>query len=94
MQAKSIYKVPDGKLLKINITYDKKNKSIDRIKIMGDFFAYPEESIDIIEKKLQKTTISKSCLTKRIDQIINENNIQFIGLDLESLVNGIMMCLK
>ena len=45
MQSKSIYKVPDGKLLKIFIEYNEKDKSIKNINIMGDFFAYPEATI-------------------------------------------------
>ena len=43
MKSKSIYKVPNGKLLKIFLDYDKKTQSINYINITGDFFAYPEE---------------------------------------------------
>ena len=39
MKSKSIYKVPDGKLLKINLSYDEKDLLIKSINIMGDFFA-------------------------------------------------------
>lgn len=94
MLSKSVYKIPNGKLLKISLNYDIKNKRINKINIMGDFFAYPEESIEIIEDKLKNTNLDKNTLLKKINQIINENNIQFIGLNPEGLADGIMMCLK
>ncbi len=94
MQSKSIYKVPNGKLLKINLVYDKKNKKIDKISIMGDFFAYPEESIEILEKKLENNILEKDTLNKKIESIIKQNKIEFIGLSGKDLTIGIMMCLK
>ena len=42
MQSKSVYKVPNGKLLKIFLDYNIENKLINNISITGDFFAYPE----------------------------------------------------
>ena len=94
MQSKSVYKVPNGKLLKISLIYDKKNKSIDKISIMGDFFAYPEEAIETMENELKNTPLDKSRLLKKINQAIKKNNVEFIGLDAEGLTTGILMCLK
>lgn len=94
MQSKSVYKVPNGKLLKISLIYDKKNKSIDKISIMGDFFAYPEEAIETMEDALKNTPLDKSCLLKKINQVIKKNNVEFIGLNAEGLTTGILMCLK
>ena len=94
MQSKSIYKVPQGKLLKISLIYDKKKRLIDKISIMGDFFAYPEESIETMEDELKNTLLDKKSLIERINKVIKENNIEFIGLDAEGLATGILMCLK
>lgn len=94
MQTKSVYKVPNGKLLKVSLIYDKKNKTIDKISIMGDFFAYPEEAIELIENKLVNTKIDGKILNEKISLLIKKNNIQFIGLDAEGLTTGILMCLK
>ena len=94
MQSKSVYKVPNGKLLKISLIYDKKNKSIDKISIMGDFFAYPEEAIEAMENELKNAPLKKSRLLKKINHVIQKNNIEFIGLDAEGLTTGILMCLK
>jgi len=94
MQNKSVYKIPNGKLLKISLTYSKKNNTINQIRIMGDFFAYPEEAIEVLEDKLKNTVLSKDKLLGRINFVIKENNFEFIGLDAEGLAQGILMCLK
>ena len=66
MKGKTIYKVPNGKLLKIYLDYDKRSLIINNINIMGDFFVYPEESIEKIENKLKKSKIKRELLIKKI----------------------------
>ena len=92
MQSKSVYKIPDGKLLKISLNYT--NNKIIEIRIMGDFFAYPEEAIEIIETKLIDSYLNRESLLNKINSVIKDNNIEFIGLTAEGLTDGIMMCLK
>jgi len=94
MQGKSVYKVPNGKLLKIFLDYNKKTKSINKINITGDFFAYPEEAIEIMENQLRNTLLDREILLNKINSMIKENNIEFIGLNAEGLTEGILMCLK
>jgi lipoate-protein ligase A len=92
MQSKSVYKVLNGKLLKIFLDYDEKSNLINEINITGDFFAYPEESIEYIESKLKNMLLEREHLLKKIRSIIKERNIEFIGLDAEGLTEGILMC--
>ena len=92
MQSKSIYKVPNGKLLKIFLEYDEKSNLINEIKITGDFFAYPEEAIELMESKLKNMLLEREHLLKKIRSMIKERDIQFIGLDAEGLTEGILMC--
>ena len=61
---------------------------------MGDFFAYPEEAIEIIENELSNSSLNRESLLIKINSVIKKNNIEFIGLNAEGLVDGIMMCLK
>ena len=93
MQSKSIYKVPNGKLLKIFLDYNEENNSIKSISITGDFFAYPEEAIEAMEARLKDTLLDRDNLLKKISSVIDENNIEFIGLNAEGLTEGILMCL-
>jgi lipoate-protein ligase A len=94
MKSRSIYKIPNGKLLKIYLNYDEKNSSIDKISITGDFFIYPEEAIDILENELIGLKLDKEILFRKIDSIIKKRNIDFIGIDVEGLTKGILMCKK
>ena len=93
MNSRSIYKIPNGKLLKIFLEYDEKTNKINNINITGDFFAYPEEAIEIIENELKNMEIEKSVLIQKINYVIKKNNIKFIGLNAEGLTQGILMCL-
>jgi hypothetical protein len=94
MNSKSVYKIPNGKLLKIFLEYNEKNNSIENVSITGDFFAYPEEAIETMEFKLKKTILNREILQEKINLIIKENNIEFIGLNAEGLTEGILMCIK
>ena len=94
MNSKSVYKIPNGKLLKISLEYNNKNKQILDLRITGDFFAYPEEAIELLEKKLVGIALNEKILKDKIDNIIRKNKIEFIGLNTDGLVNGILMCLK
>ena len=94
MNSKSIYKVPNGKLLKIFLEYNENDNCIENINITGDFFAYPEEAIEIMENELKNTLLNKEQLLSKINSIIKKNNIEFIGLNAEGLTEGILMCLK
>ena len=94
MQLKSVYKVPNGKLLKIFLDYDENKNEITKVNITGDFFAYPEEAIDILEEKLRNIKLEKMVLFETIESVIKEDQIEFIGLNSEGLTDGILMCLK
>lgn len=93
MNSRSIYKIPNGKLLKIFLEYNEKTNKINNISITGDFFAYPEEAIEIIENELKNIEIEKSVLLQKINYVIKKDNIKFIGLNAEGLTQGILMCL-
>ena len=94
MQLKSIYKVPNGKLLKIILDYSSKNRSINNISITGDFFAYPEESIQRLEEILKDEKLEKNHLSTIISSFISSNDVQFIGINAEALTEGIMRCVS
>jgi hypothetical protein len=94
MNSKSVYKVPNGKLLKISLIYDKKNKTIDKISIMGDFFAYPEEAIEAMEDELKSVHLDEDSLLDKINNVVQNKNIEFIGLDAKGLTTGILMCVE
>jgi len=92
MRLKSVYKIPKGKLLKVFLDYDPRSNLIRDISITGDFFAYPEESVELIERELRNTVVDRDVLFIKIKSIVERNGIEFIGLDAEGLTQGIMLC--
>lgn len=92
MEGKSVYKIPNGKLLKIFLDYNKKTGFINEISITGDFFAYPEEAVEVLEDELKGVLLDRELLLKKINSVIQRYGIQFIGLDAEGLTHGILMC--
>lgn len=85
---RAIYKVPNGKLLKIFLE-DREGKIAD-IKITGDFFTYPEEHIELLEQTLIGASLQLTALTFRIHEFFMNYPTELYGLDEESLVNTIL----
>jgi lipoate-protein ligase A len=92
MRTQSVYKIPQGKLLKISVEFDEKNFVIQDIRITGDFFIYPEEAVEVIESNLRNTVMEQRQLQEKISSIISRYHIEFIGLNVEGLTKGILMC--
>ena len=85
---KCIYKVPNGKLLKLFLV-DTDN-TISSVKITGDFFLYPEENLEALEQKLQGVEKTEEPLRGAIGDFLTENPTIFFGLDTEALVYALM----
>jgi len=93
MLGNTIYKVPKGKLLKIHLDYEEKAHIIQGIEITGDFFAYPEDSIEYLEKALLHTPLKEEVLRKTITEFVSSQGVEFIGLTAEDLTQGILRCI-
>lgn len=81
------YKVPAGKLLRIELLEEA--GTIKNIKIKGDFFIYPEEAVFLIEDFLIGKKINE--FSSSLDVFLIENKIELIGfapLDLEKAIVG------
>ena len=90
-KARNIYKTQ--KLIKILLEYkdqEESKKIIDSIKITGDFFLYPEESLEYLEAQLKGTILDKDMLQEKIDKCLK--NSEAFGFDTESMVAAILGC--
>ncbi|MEK7524443.1 MAG: lipoate protein ligase C-terminal domain-containing protein [Patescibacteria group bacterium] len=85
---KAIYKVPNGKLLKISL--EDHDGKIDSIKITGDFFMYPEEHIEKLEASLKGCELLVPALEARLKDFLEKTPTSFFGLDNASLVSTIL----
>ncbi len=90
IRAKSISKL--DKLIKIELTYHQKSMEIKSIKITGDFFLHPEETIEKLEESLVGVKLKKESIKNKIEAILK--NSEFYGFDVDSLSNAIVDCVK
>ncbi len=88
---KSIYKVPNGKLLKVFLELNE-NK-ISELKLTGDFFAHPEEGIHAIEEELSGKELGgdKNQLTEEINKFIKKKEIEFFGVNAGAITEAIYL---
>ncbi len=86
MQKTIKHKIKNGKLLEIRIEFE---NTIESIRIFGDFFVYPAEGLDIIEKAIVGMPIDKTLLKKVIDECMEKNNIEVIGFDSDAITSFI-----
>ena len=89
-KVRNIYK--SKKLIKVLLEYDEHNKIINSITVTGDFFLYPEESLDTLELNLVGTKLEKDNIERNVKKCLNES--EAFGFDLESMTNAILGCLK
>ena len=61
--------------------------------ITGDFFFYPEEELENLEKKLIGVKLEKKKLLNVIKSFYQEKNIESPGLEPEDLVEAILKVL-
>lgn len=89
---KAIYKVPNGKLLKIFLEDmgSGQDRKINSIKITGDFFTYPEENIEKLEGILAGEMLDPDILKETIDIFLKNSGTEFFGIDSESIVQTIL----
>ncbi len=83
-----IYKVPNGKLLKVFVEFEDDNadiKKIKDIKITGDFFMHPEEKITLLEDAMKDAQVDDE-LVKKLQLLIEQEEIELYGFSVEDLV--------
>ena len=84
MEGVATEKVPGGKLVRVKVNYD---DTIRDIKIHGDFFHHPEDTIDDIEKSLVgiKSNADESLITSIISEVVEVKGIQMLGITPEAI---------
>ncbi len=84
------YKAPGRKLLRIDL--ETENNIIKDIKITGDFFMHPEESIFAVENALLGKNIKNpKSVTDSIDRVLREKNIKVMGFNSSDILTALRM---
>ena|SRR5215471_4219820 len=82
------YKGPGGKLVRIRLTEDQ--GQIRKIKITGDFFLVPEESLPKLEKMLEDTPIREKELQLLVERFFRGTQAQALGITPDDVVKAIL----
>ncbi|MFA4830906.1 MAG: lipoate protein ligase C-terminal domain-containing protein [Patescibacteria group bacterium] len=85
----AIYKVPEGKLLKVFLTAEE--GKIKDVKITGDFFMYPEEKIVLLEEAVKGMELNEEALKEKLEKIIVQENLDLFGFDAGSIAKTMVM---
>ncbi len=83
------YKIPGGKLVKAKLSIV--SGEINQVRVMGDFFLHPEETIQVIEESLIGCKEDESSITMIIEQILKNSDATLIGATASDFSKTIMM---
>jgi hypothetical protein len=89
-RAHNVYK--SQKLIRVMLEYDETENSINSVTIAGDFFLYPEETLEALEADLIGTKLQRETLKQVIDKSLK--NSQAYGFDSTSLTEAILGCVR
>ena len=79
------------KLIKVSLEYDENSKTIYSIAITGDFFLYPEESLDALEAGLVGTKLQRYSIEQKVEKFLSGS--EAFGFDSKSMTDAILGCL-
>ena len=88
----SSYKIPGGKLVKIKLRTS--SGKIAEVKILGDFFLHPEETLLKIEDSLIGSSADETAIGNLIAQTLTDSDAILIGATTADLAKTIMMAWK
>jgi len=86
------YKIPGGKLVKVKLSVI--SEKIDQVRVMGDFFLHPEETIQVIEESLIGCKQDENSIRILIEQILKNSEATLIGAAASDFSKTIMMAWK
>lgn len=81
----ALYKVPGGKLIRVDVACSDR---IEQVRITGDFFLHPEETLEALEAALTGVPLppDRAALTARLAAILTEQEATLFGATPEDLV--------
>ncbi len=86
---KAEYKIPQGKLLACTVETEK--DKIIELKISGDFFMHPEDSITSLENAVRGSKITE--YPEKIREYFKNNKITLLGVAQDDFINVIRLAL-
>ncbi len=92
MLLRSEYKVKGGKMIKVSL--DVEEGTIKNALIAGDFFLYPEEAIEQIERSLKGVSADSSDLERVLADAVMEAGAQLLGVAVEDIASAVKLAFQ
>lgn len=83
------YKIPGGKLVKVKLNTT--SGKITQVRILGDFFLHPEETIQTIEDSLIGCQEDENSIERIIAQVLKDSDATLIGATAADFSTTIML---
>jgi lipoate-protein ligase A len=88
MERSADYKAPGGKLVRVRLKEE--HGLIQSIRITGDFFLVPEESLGKLEKMLEDAPLREPELRLLVDRFFRATKAQGVGVSGDEFVKAIL----
>ncbi len=82
------YKAPGGKLVRVRLREEA--GEIRSVRISGDFFLIPEESLSKLEKVLEGTPLQESELRLLVERFFKATRAQGLGVSPDDFVRALL----
>ena len=93
MEGVAKQKVPGGKMLIIKVRFGERTESVQ---ILGDFFIYPEDSLERVERALTDLSTNESVefIRERIEEVVKRDGIEMVGINPEAIARTLKAAVK
>ncbi len=82
------YKAPGGKLLRVRLR--RTGERIESVRLSGDFFLIPEDSLPKLEKMLEDVPLREQELKLLVDRFFRGTSAQGLGVAPDDFVKAIL----
>ena len=84
------YKVKGGKLIQCDVSME--GNVIKAVRYTGDFFMYPEDAIEMLERDITHINITEA--RNRINKFFEDNKIELFGVAVEDFIRVLDMAVE
>ncbi|HNT30474.1 MAG TPA: lipoate protein ligase C-terminal domain-containing protein [bacterium] len=90
-QGYAVFKIPEGKLLKVKLTYEAEDTIIEAVQLLGDFFVHPEDGIEAVEQALRGVRLEEAAISEAVTACVAERSIDLLGITAAGIAHTILM---
>jgi lipoate---protein ligase len=89
----AVRKVAGGKMLRVDVGYSER---VERVRVTGDFFLFPEDAIEAVESGLAGMPLGfdPSVLAVKIQNVLDQKKAELYGISPVDIAETLMEALQ